>query len=187
MNGNSLDFDQVYEQYFQPIRRYITRLVGESDAEDLTQEIFIKVHNALPAFRGESKITTWIYRIATNTALDKLRSPAKKFLDQEAPLDEAETNTLESQTSITPSQKEFPSIEQQLFQKERQDCFQEYIHNLPLNYRMVVALSELGGLLVNEISEILGVNVSTVKIRLHRGRTRLLLELKAHCRPEDWL
>src|SRR3972149_775128 len=76
MNASELDFQQIYETFQPKIHRYLTRLAGESEAEDLTQETFVKAHRALENFRGESQLSTWIYRIAANTAMDKLRSPS---------------------------------------------------------------------------------------------------------------
>ncbi len=78
-------------------------------------------------------------------------------------------------------------LEARVCRWERFESYRDYIQNLPLNYRMVVAVSELEELTANEIADILGLSVDVVKIRLHRGRMRLLRELKAHCKPEDWL
>src|SRR5574342_262181 len=79
---NDLEFPSVYEAFQPKILRYLTRLVGEAEAEDLTQEVMIKVSAALPNFRGESQLSTWIYRIATNATLDRLRSPSYKRVVQ---------------------------------------------------------------------------------------------------------
>src|ERR1700690_1236454 len=69
-------FPRIYEAFHSKILRYVVGLVGEAEAEDLTQEIFMKVGAALPNFRGDSQPSTWIYRIATNAALDRMRSPS---------------------------------------------------------------------------------------------------------------
>jgi DNA-directed RNA polymerase specialized sigma24 family protein len=136
MDEAILSFDEIHEAYRPKIRRYLARMVGEDEAEDLTQEVFVKIHRALNGFKGDSKLSTWIYRIATNAALDKLRSPSFQRTEECAPLTEK---------------------------------------------------TGLEGQAVFEIARILGLSPATVKIRLHRGRERLLRELKAHCRPEDWL
>jgi RNA polymerase sigma factor (sigma-70 family) len=81
MNQVEFDFQTIHAEFRPRIQRYLARLVGESEAEDLTQEVFVKVHRALPSFRGEAQLSTWIYRIATNAALDRLRSPAFKRCD----------------------------------------------------------------------------------------------------------
>jgi hypothetical protein len=74
-----------------------------------------------------------------------------------------------------------------LIVKERYECFANFIQDLPPNYRTVVWLSELGDLSNAEIAEVLGLSLDVVKIRLHRGKARLLEELRAYCKAEDWL
>ena len=69
-----LEFEEIYTDFRPKVQRYLTRMVGEHEAEDLTQEVFIKISRALDAFRGESQLSTWVYRIATNAALDRLRA-----------------------------------------------------------------------------------------------------------------
>ena len=75
MSEAAQDFQDIYLQFHPLVQRYLTRIVGEYEAEDLTQEVFIRVSQALPGFHGESKLSTWIYRIATNAAVDRLRAP----------------------------------------------------------------------------------------------------------------
>lgn len=179
-----MDFQAIHDSFRSKIQRYLTRLVGEFEAEDLTQEVFMKVNRSLTSFRGESGLSTWIYRIATNTALDRLRNPLFKQMTQnELPdasdLDELEKDVVAGEEPLSP--------EERLFLKERYECYCDFIGNLPVNYRVIVALSELEDLAANEIADILGLSVDVVKIRLHRGRAKLLEQLKAHCKPEDWL
>jgi RNA polymerase sigma-70 factor, ECF subfamily len=185
MNGSKPDFQEIHNQFRPRVQRYLARLVGEFEAEDLTQEVFVRVSRGLPAFRGESKLSTWIYRIATNAALDRLRTPSFHRIapdDRPDPVGQEDTDPGE-----LCAQDAAPSIEEQLCRSERFECYQGFIGNLPLNYRVVIALSELDDLPAGEIASVLGLSLETVKIRLHRGRTRLLAELKAHCNPEDWL
>ena len=73
-----LDFEKVYEEFHPKILRYLSRMAGEEAAEDIAQEAFTKIDRGLRGFKGESKLSTWVYRIATNAALDRLRSPALK-------------------------------------------------------------------------------------------------------------
>ena len=187
MYETSLDFNKIYTEFHPKIQRYLTTLVGESEAEDLTQEVFIRVNRALPGFRGESQLSTWIYRIATNAALDQLRGPAaKRSLEMELPED-ADTVEAELADRDAWSGEEPPSTEEQLFRLQRVECFCDFVENLPANYRAIVALSELGEYGAAEIARLLGLNVEVVKIRLHRGRARLIQELRNHCKPEDWL
>ncbi len=187
MSEAVLDFQIIHDEFRPKIQRYLYHLVGEYEAEDLTQEVLIKISRALPTFRGESRLSTWIYRIATNAALDRLRAPSfKRIVESELP-DGSDADELEVEAEAVRMEEEVSSLEQQICRKERYECYRDYIENLPANYRTIVALSELEELAAGEITEILGLSLDTVKIRLHRGRARLLQELKAHCQAEDWL
>ena len=179
MSANELEFQKIYDIFQPKILRYLTHFIGESDAEDLTQETFVKVHQALENFRDESQLSTWIYRIATNTALDRLRSPSfqrtvKVSLSEN--LDESEI----AEKAICTEEKK-PLIEQQLIREEMNSCIRGYIEKLPENYRTVLVLGELEEFKNNEIAEILGTTLDTVKIRLHRAREMLKEELRNNC------
>ncbi len=183
MHPGTLEFETIHETFRPKIRRYLARLVGEAEAEDLTQEVFVKVNQALQAFRGECELSTWIYRIATNVAIDKMRTTSFRYAPQIASLDQSE----ELVDRAAQTAAESPSLEQWLMRKEMYECFGDFLSALPANYRTVVVLSDVEGLINNEIAEILGLSLDIVKIRLHRGRARLLRELKTHCKREDWL
>lgn len=183
MGTSDLEFESIHAAYRAKIRDYLSFVAGEQDADDLTQEVFIKISRALGTFRGDSKLSTWIYRIATNTALDKLRNSSRPAMSHWQAFDESEV--IEAKEVWTGDEP--PSIEQQLLHRERTDCFLQYVRHLPPNYRTVVVLSELEGMANNEIAEVLGLSLDVVKIRLHRGRARLLQQLRENCRPEDWL
>jgi RNA polymerase sigma-70 factor (ECF subfamily) len=174
---NDLEFPNIYEAFQPKILRYLTRLVGDADAEDLAQEVLIKVNEALPDFQGKSQLSTWIYRIATNAALDRLRSPSyKRALQNCSASTEAE---LQDQDALTGEKT--PLVEPQIFRKEMSECVQGFIQKLPENYRVVLVLSEFEGLKDNEIAETLGITPGAVKIRLHRAKEKLRKELIAHC------
>jgi RNA polymerase sigma-70 factor (ECF subfamily) len=183
MDPTELDFQSVYTAFYPKILRYVTRLVGEAEAEDVTQEVFIKVSQALGTFRGEAQLSTWIYRIATHAVIDKMRTAAFQQEAIQAELDAAdETGAVEAFTGETP-----PSLEQQLMHQEMVDCFLGFLDRIPIAYRTVFVLGDLEGFANGEIADILSVSVETVKIRLHRGRAKLFQELKTRCKPEDWL
>jgi RNA polymerase sigma-70 factor, ECF subfamily len=74
MSSDEPKFQAVYDRFHDRIRHYLRQLVGETEAEDLTQEVFLKIDKGLEGFQAKSSLSTWVYRIATNTALDKLRS-----------------------------------------------------------------------------------------------------------------
>jgi RNA polymerase sigma-70 factor (ECF subfamily) len=179
-----LDFQEVHRLYRPKIFRYLTRLVGPSEAEDLTQEVFLKVSRAIKNFKGGSQVSTWIYKIATNTALDEMRKPS--FKRPAAALTAEKSGSAlrpeaEEEQASSPPELESSMAELSLIQKEMYDCLRSYIDKLPPNYRAVIILSVLEGMKNREIAEILGTSVETVKIRLHRGRSKLVKELEIHC------
>lgn len=174
-----MDFPKIYDAYLPKILRYLTRFIGESEAEDLTQETFIKVHQGLGNFRGESRLSTWIYRIATNTALDRMRHPSFQRVDQVSMSDEINEARISRGPGFSEGQK--PPIEKGLIRDEMNDCIRGYIEQLPEDYRVVLVLSEYEGIKNSEIAEILGVSLDTVKIRLHRAKMKLKEELESHC------
>lgn len=179
---NDLEFPKIYEDFQPKILRYLTRLIGEAEAEDMTQEVLIKVNNALPSFRGESQLSTWIYRIATNAALDRLRNPSFQRVGQFMLLeDPMESDQVSSDHRVVLAKEKKPSVEKQLIREEMNVCIRGYIEKLPENYRAALVLSEYEGLKNNEIAEILGMTLDTVKIRLHRARAKLKEELESHC------
>jgi RNA polymerase sigma-70 factor (ECF subfamily) len=167
------DFIQIYDEFQNRIHRYIARLSGDIDADDITQEVFEKVNRGLDSFKGESSISTWIYRIATNTVLDRLRSPAFTRA-AEGLMDEAEDK------DIWTGQKKAP-VDQQLVRKEMGECVKEHIDKLPPDYKTIIILSELEEFKNREIADILRISLDTVKIRLHRARAELKKILDEAC------
>ena len=187
MKDAVLDFQKIHADFRPKIQRYLTRLVGEYEAEDLTQDVFIKISRSLQTFRGESQLSTWIYRIATNTALDKLRDPSFKRAVHNESTDCPDADEINAEDKNIWTGEGTLSTEQLLFRKERFECYCDYLETLPLSYRTIMVLSELEELAANEIADLLGLSLDVVKIRLHRGRKKLLEELKSHCKAEDWL
>jgi RNA polymerase sigma-70 factor (ECF subfamily) len=177
-----MSFQAIYDEFLPRILRFVSNMLGEGEAEDVTQEIFIKVNQALSGFRGESKLSTWIYRIATNAALDRMHSSAYK--QKASTIAEGSDDDLEEQNIWTG--EKVPVLEWQVVRKEMGECIQDYIRKLPENYRSVLALSELEGLSNQEVADILGVTVGTAKIRLHRARERLKKDLINNC-PSYWV
>ena len=179
MSANESEFQKIYDMFQPKILRYLTRFIDESEAEDLTQETFVKVHQALENFRNESQLSTWIYRIATNTALDRLRSPTFQRTAQGSLSENLDESEIADKAICTGEKK--PLIEQQLIREEMNECIRGYIEKLPETFRAVLVLSEYEGLKNNEIADILEITLDTVKIRLHRAKTKLKEELETNC------
>src|SRR3970040_364440 len=109
-SGAALDFQRVYDEFHVRIRRYLVRLGGPGAADDLPQETFARVSQALAGFRGEAALSTWIYRIATNVALERARSPTVQL---QAPT--AEPAALAALGAA-------PTIEQDIASREMSEC-----------------------------------------------------------------
>lgn len=187
MKKGELDFDSVYDEFHSKIGRYLERMVGKGDAEDLTQEVFMKVNKGLEGFEGQSSLSTWIYRLATNAALDKLHSRPFRNSKQKISLNNMDDESKAEDKDICVQEKEL-SAEREAIRTEMNECIREFVDKLPENYRTVIILSELKDLKNQEIAEILGINLDAVKIRLHRARERLKKEFEAGCtfyRNED--
>ena len=181
LRGDRAALEALILQHQSAIYGYLrARLLQHSDAEDLTQEVFLSVNDSLANFRGEAGLSTWVYRIATNTAIDKLRTPAFRREDAVEDLDEGDS-------AIAYAAEEAAWPDQEVMRREMYDCFGDFVKALPPAYRLVVILSELEEMSNREIAGVLGLSLDAVKIRLHRGRALLFAQLKGHCKAEDWL
>ena len=183
MGTTDLEFGDVYREFHDKLNRYLERIVGKNDAEDLTQEVFLKLNRGLSDFRGESSLSTWVYRVATNTALDKLRSRAHREDNETLRLDQV---SCETETACV--EEKSLSAEREAIRNEMNACIQEFIDRLPADYRIVILLSELKDLKNQQIADVLGISLDAVKIRLHRARARLKADFEAGCefyRNED--
>jgi RNA polymerase sigma-70 factor, ECF subfamily len=169
------DISEIYKTYSPRIVLYLSRFVGRDDAEDLMQEVFIKVFNSLHTFKEDSKISTWIYKIATNTAVDKLKSAGYKK-------DKLKTTSLDYVEPLKSKEKDFESdIEYNFLKQEMNQCIADYINKLQDNYRAIFLLKEYDDLTISQIAKILDISDENVKIRLHRARKKLHESLLANC------
>jgi len=179
MADGEFNFQKIHDDFRPRILRYLTRMVGEIEAEDLTQEVFIRIGRALKSFRGESKLSTWIYQIATNVAVDRLRR-LSAFSGNAEKLPIEDITEIEEDKQIWTGEGK-ASTEQRVIRQEMNGCIRQIIETLPETYRSIIVLSELEGFKDTEIADILGLSLQATKIRLHRARTRLKKELKTSC------
>lgn len=171
-----LNFSDIFREYQHPIYNYLLRMTqNRAEAEDLTQETFIRIHRSLATFRGESSLATWLYRIATNVSFDHFRRNATQQAKTALPLEETEPDRawVVDETPASP--------EQLAAQSEMSACVQEFIQHLPPTYRAVLVLHDLQGLKNREIADVLDCSLNMVKIRLHRARNKLRVALNAGC------
>jgi RNA polymerase sigma-70 factor, ECF subfamily len=175
-----MEFQQIYKEFYPKILGYLTRLTGnKEEAEDQTQEVFIKVNEALDKFEGRSSLSTWIYRIATNTANDHFRSASfQKGAKQTLSCETLRENTEDRNVWTGEKEKRSDAV---LENDEMNCCIKRYIEDLNENYKTVFVLSEYEGLINQEIADVLGISLETVKIRISRARKQLKKSMEKGC------
>jgi RNA polymerase sigma-70 factor (ECF subfamily) len=168
LGGEERAFDELVERYQTRLVNFIYRTVGDRErAEDLVQEVFIRVYRHLHRFDRSKKFSTWVYTIASNLAKNELRNRSRN------PLVLFQTVRKNWQDDDRPLQFEDPnSRPDDLYRKRHlREVVEQSVAKLPEHHRSVFVLRELEGKSYDEIAEITGCNLGTVKSRLNRART----------------
>jgi RNA polymerase sigma-70 factor, ECF subfamily len=177
-SGNKAEIAAMVEHFMDPVYRLAIRMTGnEQDAEDVTQETFIKVIKSLAQFEGRSQLSTWIYRIAMNESLMSLRR--RKPLQNVVEIDSEPADDQSEEIQIV-DWAEKP--EEELLSAEGKQELDLAISNLPENLRSVFTLRDLQDLSIEETAGILGISVANVKTRLLRARLKLRQDLSIYYR-----
>jgi len=156
-------FEELVRRYQRPISAYVYRMVGDYEtALDLTQEIFIKIYGSLARYRPEFKFSTWIYKIAHNAAIDHLRRSSGR--------ERSLVSGSENDQYDLPIESEGLSPEQQTEQEERRVEIELVVRSLPTAYRELIVLRHSQDMTYEEIVEVTGLPLGTVKNRLFRAR-----------------
>ena len=173
---DTTDATALFQTYRDRIYRYILRMVRDpAEAEDLTQETFLRAHRRLYLLRHPEAVGSWLYRIATHVCLDRLRQ--RKLQDS---IDEPEVaNQVEAAVRTCPSPVEIAE------RRQTSLCVQRCLDYLPDNYRAVLLLYQIHSLTAPEIASLIGVKLSTVKMRLHRARRMLQQIMEYGCNVSD--
>jgi len=155
--GDDDAFRELVDEYKNLVFALIARTVQDRGrAEDLAQEVFLRVHRGLPYFRGEARLSTWIYRIVANVCVqDQSRGRTHVSLDDE-------------RTSVRPS-----AADPQFRDLELRDRLEKAIARLPPNYRLLVAAHYLEGIQYEELAAALQLPLGTLKTQLHRAKQQL--------------
>ncbi len=162
----------IFRGDYPRIFRYILGMVRDTaEAEDLTQETFLRAYRHRESLRDENAQTAWLYRIATHVCLDRLRQYARRNLQ--------ETDTDLDQVDV--AEPDTPSLQQTIERDEMSGCVQSYLIRLSDTYRAVILLHDMHELTAAEIAQLLGESLENVKIRLHRARMKLRAALEAGC------
>lgn len=169
-------FDELVLKYQKVVFNVAYRLLGNYDeANDLAQEVFVRVFKAIKGFRQEASLFTWLYRITVNLSKNRLKvlnRERKRTESLEDPL-ETEEGEVRHQIAI-----DSPSPAQALDTKEKQALIRLGLASIEAEFREVLVLRDMEGLSYEEISRILKTNIGTVKSRLHRARLVLKEKLK---------
>ena len=163
--GDKNAFNLLVSKYQHKVASLVTRYVSnQSDVSDVVQEAFIKAYRALPEFRGESAFYTWLYRIAVNTAKNYLTAQGRRPPDLDVDCSDAELQ------EGAEAMHELANPENLILSDEIQRMVVATLESLPEDLRMAITLREIEGLSYEEIAEIMGCPVGTVRSRIFRAR-----------------
>lgn len=163
LDGDTARFEDLVHAYEKGIYNLCLRMLGdEQDALDASQDAFFKAYRALGSFRGDSRFSSWLYRLASNVCLDMLR---KRPAAPEPSFEEDEFDRLFRDTRPTPQEA--------LEQKELRRTVADALTELPAEFRQAVVLRDVNGLSYDEIGAITGLEQGTVKSRIYRARKKL--------------
>ena len=172
--GDKHAFELLVAKYQRRLGRLISRFVRDSaEAEDVTQDAFIKAYRALPGFRGESAFYTWLYRIGINTAKNHLL--ANKRRPMTSTLFDAEESESFEEASLL---REVSTPENELMSKQVVDVVQSSLQQLPEDLRSALTLREIEGLSYEEIASVMNCPIGTVRSRIFRAREAVAENLR---------
>ncbi|WP_096155922.1 MULTISPECIES: RNA polymerase sigma factor SigW [Bacillus] len=171
--GDQDAFGEIVDLFKDKIYQLSYRMVGNAhEAEDIAQEAFIRAYMNIHTYDTNRKFSTWLYRIATNLTIDRIRKKKPDYyLDAEVAGTEGLTMYSQVAADVQLPEEELQSL-------ELQEEIQQQILSLPDKYRSVIVLKYIDELSLKEISEILELPVGTVKTRIHRGREALRQQLR---------
>lgn len=152
--GESWAMEHLYHQYKRRVFGLVTRIVGSIDSEEVVQEVFVRIYRGLGRFRGDSQLSTWIYRLAVNASLSHVSSKKRK----------PECEEWQEQVPAEPTPLADPGLSRRL-----ENALQE----LPPGYRAVLVLHDVHGQNHEQCAAILGCRVGTSKSQLHKARARM--------------
>jgi len=167
--GDKASFEALMHKYYPRLLNFIHRFVGQREiAEDLTQEVFMKVYQAVSAYRPQSKFQTWIYTIAKNISLNELRRNRGSVVSLDEPFSSQEgelKRDVEDPSGVRP--------DEDLLRQETMRAVRQAIHALPENQRMAVILRRYEQFSYEEIAQTMRVSVEAVKSLLSRAKENL--------------
>jgi RNA polymerase sigma-70 factor (ECF subfamily) len=180
IGGDADSFNELILRWERPIYALAYRTIGrEEDARDVCQETFLRAFRALPGFRGQAKFSSWLYRIALNLCRDWIRKERRAPVVQPP----EDVDLMELAAAAEPSE----SIEDLVARKDLSRLVERAMELLPEEQRTAIVLKEYHGLTFQEIADLVGCPLSTVKTRLYQGLTVLRRELAKNPRTKNTL
>ncbi len=172
-------FSLLVDKYQNRVYNQAYRMLGNSeDAEEAAQDVFLRIYRSINKFRGESKITTWIYRITSNVCINRLRKMQLEVVSLDEPLDE------DGRTVAELIADKAPDPESELKSKQIAELVRSNVRTLPPNWAMALSLNHFEGLSYDEIAEVMEIPKATVATYIFRGRRKLAQQLIAFMEPE---
>ena len=173
--GNISGFDFLIQKYRRPIVNFMYRMVhNQAVAEELAQEVFLRVYRSRQTYRAEARFSTWLYRIATNLGVNYARDTRHERAASTVFLDEAD-----SQTGTTPDLADSsPGAEDRLLRRERFNAIRQHVLALPERQRMAVLMHKYEGMDYKQIGNVLKLSESATKSLLFRAYQTLRVKLK---------
>jgi len=172
MNSNDtagISFESFAKEYSEPLYRYLRKLTGGGDeAEDILQETLIKIAGSLSDLKDISKVRTWAFRVATNTAMDFFRKSGKN-------------SYIEFDENLYEPGADGGDIEDKIIQDEMNECIRREMSRIAPHYNTVLVLYFFEHMSIAEIANICDISVTAVKVRLHRGKKLLNRVLSEGC------
>ncbi|MBN1931703.1 MAG: sigma-70 family RNA polymerase sigma factor [Desulfobacterales bacterium] len=176
-SGDKTAFDQLVLRHKNKVFNLCYRFLGDyEEADDSTQETFIKVYRSIKKFRFESAFATWLYRIAVNTCKNKLNSLQYRLENKTMPIDTCGNPEGCNRCAEIVDESLSPLLK--LEKKERSSLIQQAINTLPIEKKTVLVLRDIEGMSYEEIANITGFNPGTIKSRLARARLELKNKLR---------
>jgi RNA polymerase sigma-70 factor, ECF subfamily len=174
--GNMAGFDYLIQKYRKPIIHFMYRMVrNQAVAEELAQEVFLRVYRSRETYRAEARFSTWLYRIATNLGVNYARDTRHERTASTVYLDETD-----SETGTTPDVADTtPDVEANLLRQERLNAIREHVMALPERQRMAVLMHKYEGMDYKQIGDVLKLSESATKSLLFRAYQTLRDKLKA--------
>jgi RNA polymerase sigma-70 factor (ECF subfamily) len=173
--GDETSFTYLAQKYHRPMIHFLFRMVGnQAIAEELAQEVFLRVYRARGSYRAEARFTTWLYRIATNLAVNYARDTKNERMAQTVYLDQPD-----EETGMSPDlADDEPSAEERLLRDERMAAIRRHVMALPERQRMAVLMHKYQGMDYRQIGEVLKLSESATKSLLFRAYQTLREKLK---------